>query len=120
MVKWKIFSRKKSKDINTVSSEEQVKSIKTMRPRSYTETEQDAKETLNVEYHETLYSEGMTPKSHPLSSEEDSDSWKRRSWEDVGTIEKRIDKMHLTKGKKSDLESDVDRKIDRLVLKKKK
>mgnify|MGYP000141375506 FL=1 len=64
---------------------------------------------IRVEYKETLYSadSGVTSSTIPP----------RKEWEHVSVVEEKIDKMYRLPSKK---EKDIERKIDRLLSKKKK
>jgi hypothetical protein len=74
------------------------------------------------EYNETLYSKGSGQKQ-PLYISDRKQSLKRTSWEDSKTIELNIDNMGRRllrpSGSSIKTQDDTDKKVDRILLKKK-
>jgi hypothetical protein len=105
MSKWNLF--KKSKSENEINATEETKETITVKQ----EPEQDDKPL--AEYTETLYT--GTNSSKKTSSEGSSNE--QRYWRDVDSIEKKVDKIHITQAQKP--KTSVDKTVDLLIEKNK-
>jgi len=127
LAKWKIFGKSKPKKEDKSECEEIVhpepKEILEPEEEIIIETKQDTEEPTVIEYRKTLYSEGYAPKKDKISSKTNEEPWKRRSWENMSTIEKNVDgiskKKMETKTSIQTKSSDTDKKVDKLLSKKK-
>ena len=103
MVKWKISQRSKQNTRNTVSEEKR----------------QEINQSNPCVYHETLYSDEN-------KSKKEKNMWPQQRWENSETIEHHVD--HLDKNERTTTDSsaecscgsEVNKKIDWILLKKKK
>jgi len=91
MARWRLFGKSKEVDVTEEKTEEN-------KPRT--------------EHHETLYTGASSSKKTRSTASSD-----QRIWRDVGSIEKKVDGIHITKSKSS---SDVDKTVDKLISKRKK
>jgi hypothetical protein len=86
------------------------------------DAEHGAEVSSPVDYHEVYYSEETGVKKDTKRGKPMMESWRRSSWEDAPTIEKQVD--HMDRGTKSAPPafqiSEVDKKVDRLLLKRRK
>lgn len=129
MAKRKLFGRSKSKKENK-EIDIPIDIKETLQPEQeiISETNEEAEELPITEYHETLYSKESAPKKSKAPSKASEETWKRKSWESVGTIEKNVDHIKQKKAvgtsdykqKSSNIkDKDIDKKVDRLFSKKK-
>lgn len=103
MTKWSFLKKLKPQNENTEIKETKIKN------------EEDAQNIKPlVEYKETLYS---STKSHKKISKTISPN-KEICWRDVDSIEKKIDKLHITKAQKPTTE--LDKTVDIIIQKRKK
>lgn len=115
MARWKLFGKSKAKK---EESEKEIdipiiedKEITKQEEKVSFETSEETEEPPITEYHETLYS-----REHP--SKKGKETWKRRSWESTGTIEKNVDTIDKKKTvykQTSSGSEDIDRKVDKLL-----
>lgn len=109
MVKWKLFSRSKSKDQESAYAEStQLESEETMQP----ETEQEPEKQTLAEYNETLYSQGTGPKKI-------KEAPSQATWRDIDAIEENVDNLRRKTKTKMPL-SEIDKTVDRILSKKRK
>ncbi|UCD13383.1 MAG: hypothetical protein JSW60_07445 [Thermoplasmatales archaeon] len=124
MIKWKLFSKSKSKK-EEKSKEVEIpvqKSEEVPQPEAINETKEETEELPTKDYHETLYSEGQAPKKTTISPKPSEKAWTPKRWESPQAVEKNVDDI----GKKKDYHtekypksSDINKKVDRLLWKKK-
>ena len=115
LTRWKLFGKSKAKkeesekelDIPIIEDKETTK----QEEKVSFETSEETEESPITEYHETLYS-----REHP--SKKGKETWRRRSWESISTIEKNVDtidkKKTVYKQTSSDSEG-IDRKVNKLL-----
>ncbi len=125
MVKWKLFNWLKTKEeVETngkLATEEIQKSEeKQIKPK----IKEEAKEVPIKEYNETLYSKGFAQKEPMALYQEKKQPLKRTSWENSETIEHTVDSMRQkqkgTRTNSTQTIIDTDKKVDFILLKKKK
>ncbi len=120
LAKWKLFGKSKSKEEESrkeidIPIQETEETLQTEQ-KIIAETDEETEESPIVEYHETLYSKEHVPKKGEMPSKTSSDSWKRRTWENVDTIEKNIDVMSKKEViTKSSTTKDMEKKVDSLI-----
>ena len=91
-------------------------------PETIDETSEETEELPVTDYHETLYSSGHAPKKSTTPPKTDEKPWKQKSWESAYTIEKNVDdigKKKIDYTEKTFESRDVNKKVDRLLSKKK-
>lgn len=110
MSRWKLFGKPKEEEMpdiqNTIEDEKTDEDFETI---------QKLEDKPLVEYNETLYSSGYTPKKTKSSKKGKTVSSDQRIWRDVDAIEDRIDTLHITRAQKPVTE--LDRRVDKLVSK---
>jgi len=126
LARWKLFGKSKSKkEENNKEIEIMVQENKEVlqpEPETIDETSEETEELPVTEYHETLYSNGHAPKKSTTPPQTDEKPWKQKSWESAHTIEKNVDdigKKKIDYTEKTSESQDVDKKVDRLLSKKK-
>ena len=123
LARWKLFDKFKSKkeednkktEIPIQESEE----ISQPEPETIDEKKEESPIT---DYHETLYSNGQGPKKSTESPKTSEKPWKPKSWESPHTIEKNVDgisKKKIGHTEKFSESSDINKKVDRVLSKKK-
>jgi hypothetical protein len=125
LAKGKLFNwlkkKKQPQAEKTITTEEKTESdTKQERP----ETREQPKETPIKEYDETLYSKGSEQNQPSKAGLEKKKPLRRTSWENADLIEENIDSMRrrqteATSGSPQDRD-DIDKKVDYILLKKKK
>lgn len=110
MSRWKLFGKSKEEEISP--PEDTIGEEKT---EEEFETTQKLEDQPLVEYNETLYSTGYTPKKAISSKKGKTASSDQRIWRDVDDIEDKIDTLHISRAKKPVTE--IDRKVDKIVSK---
>ncbi len=122
LARWKLFGKSKSKkEENSKKMEitaQESKEVLQPEPETIDETE----ELPVTDYHETLYSNGDAPKKSTTPPKTDEKPWKQKSWESAHTIEKNVDdigKKKIDYTEKTYESRDVDKRVDRLLSKKK-
>ncbi len=127
MKKWKILSKfktKKEEDRKEPEiSVEENKEIPQPEIKEEEETKEEIEELPVKEYRETLYSRGEAPKKPQITPKPIEKQWTKRRWENVDVVEKNID--DIGKRKSEDTEKtltklDINKKVDRLISKRKK
>jgi hypothetical protein len=124
VAKWKIFNRSKGKqesptevEMNTILTGESEEKQK------IPETREESKEVPIKEYNETLYSKDSVQKQPATTLPEKKQPLKRTSWESISTIEYNVDDMGRKQKKlpetRTQTSNDTDKKIDRILSKKK-
>ena len=87
------------------------------------ETTEESEEVSIKEYNETLYSKDSVQKQPATTLPEKKQALKRTSWESLGTIEHNVDDMGRKQtelpGTRTQTSNDTDKKIDRILSKKK-
>lgn len=124
MAKWKLFNRSKGKEEAPTEVETTTEHIGESEEKpKIPETREESKEVPIKEYNETLYSKGSVQKQSATTFPEKKQPLKRTSWESPGTIEHNVDDMgrKQTKlpGTRTQTSSDTDKKVDRILSKKK-
>lgn len=127
MKKWKILSkfktRKKEDSKEPEISVEKNEEITQPDIKEEDEIKEENEESPVKEYRETLYSRGEAPKQSPISPKSIEKKWPGGRWENVDFIEKNVD--HIGKRKPEYTEEtltklDINKKVDRLISKRKK
>lgn len=106
MAKWNLF--KKTKPENQDIATEETKKIMMQ------EEECEEEDKPLAEYKETLYTDTKSSKK----TNSDDSSTEQRYWRDVDSIEKKVDKLHITRAQKP--ATAVDKTVDKLIEKRKK
>ena len=109
MAKWKLFGKEKKEDLT------QNEEVNTEVSIEISEKEKQAEDKPIAEYRETLETGTTTSKTTKLKTTTPSE---QRIWRDVDAIEENVDNIHIKKAKKS--VTDVDKKVDSLIEKRKK
>lgn len=126
LVRWKLFGKsrskkeEKSKEMETTAQEN--KEVLPPEPEKIDETSEETEELPVTDYRETLYSNGDDPKKSTTPPKTDKKPWKQKSWESPYTIEKNVDdfgKKKIKNAEKTSNSRDLDKKVDRLLSKKK-
>ena len=123
MAKWKLFGKSKSKKEENINEVEIPVQESEEISQQESETNEETEELPVTDYHETLYSNGHAPKKSTIPPKTSEKSWKRRSWESPHAIEKNIDdigKKKIDYTEKSSESLDINKKVDRLLSKKKR
>jgi hypothetical protein len=104
MAKWSLFKKLKPENEDIT-----IKETKIINEEEYKQTHEPL-----AEYKETLYASTKSSKkiSKNISSNEEI------YWRDVGSIEKKIDKLHITRAQKPTTQ--VDKTVDKIIQKRKK
>jgi hypothetical protein len=124
VVKWKLFNRLKGKQESPTEVEmnTKCKGESEEKPK-IPETREESKDVSIKEYNETLYSKDSVQKEPATMLPEKKQSLKRTSWESLGTIEHNVDDMGRKQielqGTRTKTSNDTDKKIDRILFKKK-
>jgi hypothetical protein len=125
LAKLKFFQRKKTKEeahIQEKATREEIQDSEEKHIES--ELKEKTKEAPIKEYNETLYSKGFEQKQQTTSSFQQKPLTRRTTWENAETIEQNIDKLRLNQsGSTSDCTKkgiDTEKKVDFILLKKKK
>jgi hypothetical protein len=125
LVKLKLFRRKKTKEEthvedNVTREEIRCSDEKKIEP----ETKIEPKEAPIKEYNETLYSKGFAQKQQKTSSFQQKSPIRRTTWENAETIEQNIDDIRLRQSgsttRRTQIGIDTEKKVDFILLKKKK
>jgi len=111
MVKWKIFSKSKEKEEDTISQEETPSEEKTIPEEKDEENSEDKPIAV---HHEVLYSDDSKKKKKTRKKISDE----QYIWRDTDKIEKKVDNLHIDKAKKPSTK--LDKKVDILIEKNKK
>jgi hypothetical protein len=124
VAKWKLFNQSKGKQKLSAEIEMNTKHIgESEKKTKIPETTEESEEVPVKEYNETLYSKDSVQKQPATTLPEKKQTLKRTSWESPGTIEHNIDDMgqKQTKlpGTRTQTSNDTDKKIDRILSKKK-
>ena len=126
LARWKLFGKFKSKkeenDKKMEITAQEIKEVLQPEPETIDETSEETEELPVTDYHETLYSNGDAPKKSTTPPKTDEKPWKQKSWESAHTIEKNVDdigKKKIDYTEKTYESRDVDKRVDRLLSKKK-
>jgi hypothetical protein len=124
VTKWKIFNRLKGKKDAPTEVEMTPEHLGESEGKmKIPETREESEEVPIKEYNETLYSKGSVQKQPATTLPEKKQPLKRTSWESPGTIEHNVDDMGRKQtelpGTRTQTSSDTDKKVDRILSKKK-
>ena len=124
MTKWKLFNRSKGKEEASTEVKMATEHIRGSEEKpKIPETSKESEELPIKEYNETLYSMGSVQKQPATTLPEKKQPLKRTSWESPGTIEHNVDDMGRKQtelpGTRTQTSSDTDKKVDRILSKKK-
>ena len=125
MAKLKLFHRSKLKE-ETYEKEKPVnKEIELSEEKQNgPEIREELKKVPIKEYNETLYSKGFEQKQPITPSPQKKHFLKRTTWENAETIEQNIDSMRMKQSESTSSRSqkgiDTEKKVDFILLKKKK
>lgn len=126
MKKWKILNKFKTKKKDSKEPEISVEENKELpKPvvKEKEETKEEIEELPEKEYRETLYSRGEAPKKPQITPKPIEKQWTGKRWENVEVIEKNIDDIGKRKpehDEKTLTKLDLNKKVDRLISKRKK
>lgn len=124
MTKLKLFHRKKTKEAHVEETETQEEIQASEEKHTELKTREKPKESASKEYNETIYSKGFTQKQPTISSPQKTQPLRRTSWENAEIIEQNIDSMRVPQSGSTtsftQTEIDVEKKVDFILLKKKK
>ncbi len=125
MAKLKLFQRKKTKEDahvedNTTRQEIRDSEEKKIEPAIKEET----KEAPIKEYNKTLYPKGFAQQHNTIPSPQRRQLLRRTTWQNAETIEQNIDSMRLKQSESTSSHTqigiDTEKKVDFILLKKKK
>ncbi len=125
MAKLKLFHRSKIKE-ETYEKEKPInKEIEQSKEKQNDpEIREEIKKAPIKEYNETLYSKGFEQKQPMTPSPQKKHFLKRTTWENAETIEQNIDSMRMKQSESTSSRSqkgiDTEKKVDFILLKKKK
>ncbi len=126
MKKWKILNKFKTKKKDSKEPEISVEENKEL-PQPVVKEEEETKEEIEElpvkEYRETLYSRGEAPKKPQIAPKPREKQWTEKRWENVEVVEKNIDDIGKRKpehDEKTLTKLDLNKKVDRLISKRKK
>jgi len=124
--KWKILNKFKTKKEYSKEPEISVEKNKEL-PQPEIKEEEETKEEIEElpvkEYRETLYSRGEAPKKPQIAPKPREKQRTGRRWENVEVIETNVDDIGKRKPKhdeKTLTKLDLNKKVDRLISKRKK
>ena len=114
---WKLFGKSKSKKEENPEPDEPVEElnddIEIESDIEDIEQEEETEEGPLAEYSETLET-GVSTSKKPKSKAPND----QRIWRDVSSIEEKVDNLHISRAEKPVTE--LDKTVDKLILKKKK
>jgi len=125
LAKLKLFHRSKIKE-ETYEKEKPInKEIEQSKEKQNDpEIREEIKKAPIKEYNETLYSKGFEQKQPMTPSPQKKHFLKRTTWENAETIEQNIDSMRMKQSESTSSRSqkgiDTEKKVDFILLKKKK
>ena len=123
MVKWKLFNRSKTKEEAHLEDKVATEEIQeTKEKQGIPELKEEPKEIPIKEYNVTLYSKGSHQKQPTTALPGKKQPLKRISWENTEAIEHNIDSMKKDRKESRSAQKgeDTDKKVDYILLKKKK
>lgn len=124
LAKLKLFHRKKTKEAHVEETVTQEEIQASEEKHTELETRGKPKESSSKEYNKTIYSKGFVQKQLTTSSPQKTQPLRRTTWENVDTIEQNIDSMRVPQSGSTtslnQIEIDVEKKVDFILLKKKK
>jgi len=120
----KLFHRKKTKEAHVEETETQVGLQGSEEKHTELKTREKPKEVASKEYNETIYSKEFAQKQPTISSPQKTQPIRRTSWENAEIIEQNVDNMRVLQSGSTtsftQTEIDVEKKVDFILLKKKK
>jgi hypothetical protein len=124
LAKLKLFHRKKTKEAHVEETATQEEIQAPEEKHTELKTREKPKESASKEYNETIYSKGFAQKQPTISSPQKKQPLRRTSWENAEIIEQNIDSMRVPQAGSTtsftQTEIDVEKKVDFILLKKKK
>jgi hypothetical protein len=122
MARWNLLSRSKSK--KDTANQAHVAPIETTKQQPQITSSQEQPEEVPVmEYNEDLYAQSTPARKVSFSSEPTQALKQRTSWENPSTIEQNVDRIGVRKtdtvASNKDVGDQIEKKVDRLVAKKK-
>ncbi|HVP99908.1 MAG TPA: hypothetical protein VMT57_00140 [Candidatus Thermoplasmatota archaeon] len=121
MARWSILRRSKATKETNLGSV----SLETNTPAQHIIGQQEnpgQKDVPVMEYNEELYAQGTPVKKQQARFESRREPMQRTSWEDPCTIERNVDRIGTkdeTLATNSQVSDQIERKVDRLIAKKK-
>ena len=106
MAKWKLFGKSKK--------DEEIKPKETFKEETQVVIEDESGDKPLTEYSETLETVSTSKKKSVKKNPQPS---YQRIWRDVGSIEEKVDNLHITIAQKPVTE--LDKRVDKLIGKKK-
>lgn len=124
MVRWKLRNRSKSTEDTTGQIDTVHMEMKQVQPTDTTQAEQPEPEEVPVkEYNEVLCSRTTPLKKLSIPTEPKKEPVHRTGWENPSTIERNVDmighKKTETMGSHLQTSDEIEKKVDRLIAKKK-
>jgi hypothetical protein len=120
----KLFHRKKTKEAHVEEKATQEGIQASEEKHTELETRGKPKEAAIKEYNETIYSKGFAQKQPTTPSPQKTQPLRRTTWENAEIIEQHIDSMRVPQSGSTtsftQTEIDVEKKVDFILLKKKK
>lgn len=119
--KRKLFSwlkPKKQSEAKSTSEDDEIQASE--RKQTQEEIIEKPKEEPIKEYNETLYSKGSIQKQLTKTTPEKKIPMKRMSWENAETIGEKVDRMHQKDFQSTQMKEDTNKKVDYILLKKKR
>jgi hypothetical protein len=125
LAKLKLFHRSKTKEETHAEDKQIRKEIEqSEKKQNEPEIREEIKKTPIKEYNETLYSKGFEQKQPITPSPQKKQILKRTTWENAETIEENIDNMRMkqleSNSNRTQKGIDTEKKVDFILLKKKK
>jgi hypothetical protein len=121
--KWKLFNRSKRKEDTSTEFETTIHRIRKSEEKpKIPEIREESEVPIKV-YNEMLYSKEFIQKKPTIMPSEKKQSLKRSSWENLRTIERKIDdrecKNTEVSGNRIQTSYDINQKVDHVLTKKK-
>jgi hypothetical protein len=125
LAKLKLFHRSKTKEETHAEDKQIRKEIEQSEEKqNEPEIRQELKKVTIKEYNDTLYSKGFEQKQPVTPSPQKKQFLKRTTWENAETIEQNIDSMRMkqleSNSSRTQKGIDTEKKVDFILLKKKK
>jgi len=125
LAKLKLFHRSKTKEEAHVEDKQIRKEIEQSKEKqNEPEIREELKKAPIKEYNDTLYSKGFEQKQPITPSPQKKQFLKRTTWENAETIEQNIDSMRMNQSESTSSRTqkgiDTEKKVDFILLKKKK
>jgi hypothetical protein len=123
MARWKLWGRSKATQETVNQSEVKVMETPPTQQPQPVKQQEHHEETPVLEYNETLYSKGSLVKKPTSSQELQQETKYRTTWENPRTIEENVDRIGTRKEEgfstHPEVSDQIEKKVDRLIAKKK-